>query len=451
MQESLVSQGASTIGTLQDEVATMKFQNAEQKSDSDEDSKQTRKLMKESRTARENKNIISSPSKAQVVSRSSATTTAMSSTSTPVQRGPMKKNYQNKFGNEKPQTRSTDKKNRSDTKPRESFIVVISKWFSYVLPLAISAALFVTRFSVTSAKGVVKNCISWLPKKERFWFLLPFCCITVDFFFLICTLICKAVGQTIYFLLMAHKLAIIELMESEYAATCYSVIFFYPEIVKAAKISITYQDYWPIFVRWVAIDRWFCRPITMKETYLHRLRTEDKKVNAIRITKHSIITGNHLFRSLKAAVDLIVRKAKEDEPEESERVTMANHILFILRKVTPLILMLEVNIQQEGFLVLMTSTERILFGYGFAVLRSGYLFSPLIWISWTIQLTIIMFVQPNAAWSYFIFVMGLVSIRLSHYSAAVEDLEGIQGLNSHATSKRREKAGFSETSFDIDL
>ena len=136
-----------------------------------------------------------------------------------------------------------------------------------------------------------------------------------------------------------------------------------------------------------------------------------------------------------------MRKSKEDKPDESERVTMANHILLILRKVTPLILMLEVNIQQEGFLVLMTSTERILFGYGFAVLRSGYLFSPLIWISWTIQLTIIMFAHPNAAWSYFIFLMGLVSIRLSHYSAAVEDLEGVQGLNSHATSKRRKKVG----------
>lgn len=416
----------------------MKFQNAKHKVDSDEESKESRKLEKESRKARETKKSISSSSAsiAQAASKSSVGTTALSSTTPAIQRVATKKNFQNKFGNDKPQ------KNRSDMKPREPLTDVLSKWCSNFLPSTISAAELLFQFSMISAKGVMKTCVSWFPKKERFWFLLPFCCITVDFFFLSCAMICKAVGQIIYVLLMAHKLAIIELMESEYAAICYSVIFFYPEIVKAAKVSITYQDYWPVFVRWVAIDRWFCRPITMKETYLYRLRSEDKEGNTSEIVKRSIISGNHMFRSLKAAVDLIVRKAKEDEPEESERATMANHILIILRKVTPLILMLEVNIQQEGFLVLMTSTERVLFGYGFAVLRSGYLFSPLIWISWTIQLTIIMFVQPNAAWSYFIFIMGLVSIRLSHYSAAVEDLEGIQGLNSHATSRRRGKAGF---------
>ena len=138
-----------------------------------------------------------------------------------------------------------------------------------------------------------------------------------------------------------------------------------------------------------------------------------------------------------------MRKSKEDELEESERVIMANQILSIIRKAIPLILILDMNIHKDGFLVLMTNTERILFGYGFAVLRSGYLFSPLIWISWTIQLTIIMFAYPNTSWSYSLFLMGLVSIRLSHFSCAVEDLEGVNGMNTHATSKRRKMAAFS--------
>ncbi len=282
--------------------------------------------------------------------------------------------------------------------------------------------------------------VAAFPKKERFWFFLPAICVIVDFTFLAFAIIAKVVGQIIYALLMVHKLALLELMESDSAAMCYTVLYFYPNLVTAVKASIPNQNYWPVFVRWLVIDRWLCRSITMKDTYLYRLKKRDRRESEMNIVKLHLITGEHLIGSLKDAVGHILRISEQDEPEESERVTMANHILQILRKMTPLILMLEVNIRREGFMVLMTSTERILFGYGFAVLRSGYLFSPFIWISWTIQLTIIMFVVPSPTWSYFTFLIGLVSIRLSHYTAALEDLEGINAMNRNSTSRFRKNA-----------
>jgi len=166
----------------------------------------------------------------------------------------------------------------------------------------------------------------------------------------------------------------------------------------------------------------------------------------MKVIQKSLLKGNRFLPSLKAAVDHVIKTAKEEDPRESDRIKMANHILLILRRATPLIMILDSHIHREGFLVLMTNTERILFGYGLAVLRTGYLFSPLIWISWTVQLTIIMFVDSNAAWSYFIFIMGLVSIRLSHYAAAVEDLDGVDAINSYSTANRRRMTAYSHCS-----
>ena len=410
------------------------------KSGSDEESKETKRTRAQKRSQFKKKGSIF---KSQSNSRSSAATTANSSTATTVvQRAGNKRNYNLKsvHHDNKSHNRTDERRTLRDTKAREPFSETFLKFANNCLPIILDFFRSLITFTNSSAKFMMKACVACFPRKERFWFLLPAFCVTVDFLFLASAMICKAFGQIIYVLVMVHKLALLELMESDSAALCYTVIYFYPNIVSLAKVAIPYQDYWPVFVRWLAVDRWLCRPISMKDTYLFRLKKQDRRTAEMNILKFYLITGTNLLTSFKDAICHILRLKKKDEPEESERVNMANHILLILRKMTPLILMLEVNIRREGFLVLMTTTERILFGYGFAVLRSGYLFSPLIWISWTIQLTIIMFVLPSPAWSYFIFLLGLVSIRLSHYTAAVEDLEGINGTNRHATSRYRKKS-----------
>ncbi len=431
MQESTKSQDTPPRDTPQDTIMSGDVNHSE------DESKETKKTPKP-----HNKPLSSkkgSGLKSQTHSRSSAATTAISSTATTVHRSAKRSHNPQPSNVDRSLNIPDDRDNNReiDVTPREPLSESFSKWLQKVIPVVVNLFRTVVSFINSTGKFVASSCMSFFPRKERFWFFFPAFCVMFDFFFLACAIIAKASGQTIYMIVMLHKLALLELMESDSAAICYTVIYFYPNIVSTANATIPYKGYWQVFVRWLAIDRWLCRSITMKDTYLYRLKLEDRRREAeMNPVENYLRTG-----SLKNAMDHHRRTASnDDELEESERVTMTNHILLILRKMTPLILILEINIRREGFLVLMTSTERILFGYGFAVLRSGYLFSPLIWISWTIQLTIIMFVVPSPSWSYFIFLIGLVSIRLSHYTAAVEDLEGINAVNRNATSRLRKKA-----------
>ncbi len=406
-----------------------------------------------------NMSMNMNPSKTQQDnSRTSAATTAISSTATTVQRLSHKKSTHNKsaavqsprdHGQKEitsdarnvEERKATDVvQNQKELKPQVPMTEHISSLMQKIRPIVTKVALAIFSIVGTSLQFIFQIVIAWVPRKERFWFLLPAFSVTIDLIFLITALICKVFGKIIYFFLLCHKLAFLELLESDSAALCYAVIFFYPTLVEGLRFAIPYQDYWPVFARWLAIDRCFCRPIIMKDTYLYRLRKLDRRQNAMRAMSNSAQAGDSMADSMKEAVDIVLKQQKEDELPESDRVSMANHILLILRKVTPLILMLEINIHRDGFLMLMTNTERTLFGYGLAVLRSGYLFSSMIWISWTIQLTLVMFAPSNNMWCHFIFVIGLVSIRVSHYTAAVEDYEGVDSLNSHATSNRRKKA-----------
>ena len=176
----------------------------------------------------------------------------------------------------------------------------------------------------------------------------------------------------------------------------------------------------------------------MKNTFLNRIKDEDRR----RLVYHTIKSKKDKKKfSIRDIARFMMKTKKKEKYEDTERVTMANQILLIFRKITPLILMIEVNVRRQGFLMSMSRTERILFSYGVSVIRSGYLFSPLIWMSWTLQLTVIMFAPSSGIWAYFLSVVGLSAIRLSHYTASVEDMEGIYvSYKDDSPSSRKEKA-----------
>mmetsp|Transcript_6293 Transcript_6293/g.11889 ORF Transcript_6293/g.11889 Transcript_6293/m.11889 type:complete len:1097 (-) Transcript_6293:184-3474(-) len=447
VQESVASQDTSShpdegqLDTYRDTA-----DEANPKSESEEESKETEKvikILKETKTtARQQEQPL--VTKTHANSRSSATATEPSSSAETILHSPTKKGTQHKTKTDKHHRRNNERRIQTPSKPRgDPWLEVFSKWCWEFVPVARNAIYSIIPIMYSAIRSIIDTCKSWFPNKERFWFLFPMCCVSIDLFFLSCAILFKTCGLVVYLLLMTHKLALMELVESDYTAICYSVIFFYPNIVKTIKFTTNQQYYWYIFARWLAIDRFFCRPITVKDTYLHNVKKLGRNESAMNVMKHSLKEGNRILPSFKAAVDHIIRVAKTQKLEESERIKMANHILLILRRATPLIMILESQIHRSGFLVLLTNTERILFGYGLAVLRTGYLFSPLIWISWTIQLTIIMFTNSSSAWCYFILMLGLVSIRLSHYSAAVEDLDGVDAMNSYSTSKRRRMAAYS--------
>jgi hypothetical protein len=219
-----------------------------------------------------------------------------------------------------------------------------------------------------------------------------------------------------------HKLAILEILEFNAATVCYTLICFYPIIITMVTETLPFEEYWAVFFRWFAVERMLCRSIKMKDTFLNRIKEEDRKRFVLCTMKS---TRSKQAFSVRDVAQFIIKQKGKDKFEETERVMMANQILLILRKITPLILMIEVNVRRQGFLMSMSITERILLSYGFAVIRSGYLFSPLIWMSWTLQLTVIMFAPTTLCWAHILSIVGLSAIRLSHYTAAVEDMEGI--------------------------
>ena len=290
-------------------------------------------------------------------------------------------------------------------------------------PIVIDCAYLLVDYSSTLTTNFVKWIVSFCPQRERFWFFVPLFCISLDMSFLVGSIITALIGKLVYIFLLMHKLACLEMLEFDSATLCYTLICLYPVVVTLAQDSFTFEEYWTVFVRWFVVDRLLCRPVRMKDTFLSRIKEEDRqnlllRTNSSRKSKKKLITMKDIAR-------VIIKFRSKEDAKETERVTMANHILLILRKITPLVLMIEVNVRRQGFLMSMSRTEKILLSYGFAVIRSGYLFSPLIWMSWTLQLTVIMFAPASRFWAYLLMLVGLSAIRLSHYTASVEDLEGI--------------------------
>jgi hypothetical protein len=369
----------------------------------------------------------------QNTSRGSAATTAISSTAT-------QHVYQNKSTTKKKvvyneRSRGPDRKSPKDMIPSKSFLEVVLNWLRHILPIITNMFVHVTKSSVQFVKVSSKKCIGLFPGKDKFWFLFPMTCIISDFFFLLCALFTKVVGKAVYVTVILHKLAFLELLDSDSAAMCYSIIYFYPSLIGQVTwdLPTKYQDYVPSVLRWFFVHTYLLRNIKMRDTYIYKVKQE--------LAKKDGGSNRIVSKLFPPRVTLTTDNIRVDY---SDRIVMANYILSILRKVAPLIIMLEMNIHRDGFLLYLTSTERILFGYGLSVLRTGYLFSPLIWISWTIQLTIIMFVSltDSSVLDHCLFVLGLISIRMSHYTVAVEDLEGSNAPHCNSTSSRRRDASY---------
>lgn len=346
-----------------------------------------------------------------------ATTTAVSSKATTVHRRAGKKSQRHRGDSrQEAYSKKGTNKQRAEYVPREplseQFVMILRR----LRPILVRCASIAVTLSSSLATKVVKTIISFCPQKERFWFIIPMLCIGMDLFFLAACIICSIIGKLVYITFLLHKLAILELLEFDSATISYSLICFYPIIINASKDFFPLEEYWTVFFRWFVIDRLLCRPILMKNTYLNRIRHEHRK-------KLGLTTERGFSLSTRSIARLILRLRRKIE--ETERVSMANQILLILRKIIPLILMIELNVSRQGFLMSMSITERILLSYGFAVIRSGYLFSPLIWMAWTMQLTTIMFAPSSRFWAYCLLSVGLSAIRLSHYTASMEDIDGL--------------------------
>ena len=306
-------------------------------------------------------------------------------------------------------------------KPRVPLSITMRKLMRQLRPRLLGTWFLL----INGTKGIFKSSfhiiIMLLPRKERFWFILPLFCVMIDFSFLALSLVFKTIGRIIYYTLVLHKLALLELKESDTAGFCYTVTCTYPQFSQSAMATFSFLPNGTEFVVWYVIVRWLCRPIKMVDTFAYRQKMQERRTRTLQMMKR-VRNGQGGNVTMRDVTNFVSDESKEDNKYISGRVKMANHFLNVIRKLTPLQILLEGAVRGESLIMTLSGSERILLGYCFVVLRSGYLFSPIVWISWTIQMTTILFFPLNAFWGHYLFLVGLASIRMSHYGASVDDL-----------------------------
>jgi len=366
------------------------------------------------------------------------TTTLLSSTatSTIVQRKPHKKSV-NKSGsrytdhNSRVHGRSSDKAEHAklkkasirNMKRRELIQETLAKVAHALKPILLDLLHFCFVKSKSLGKALFWSIILLFPKKERFWFLLPLFCIIVDFSYLTVCLTFQGIGKFVYLMLLMHKLALVEMLESDSAALCYALTCTYPGIAVTVMTKISYLPYGSSFVGWYIIVRWMCRPISMRETFLNRLKVQERRRNAMNLMKVVAKGGDNSVKSMREVARIMKEAAEKDDIQETERVKVANQLLSICRKLIPVMLLLEGTTNGQGVIMSMSRCERIFLGYACAVARSGYIFSPLIWLSFTFQLLFVLCCPSTVVCGHILFLLGLTSIRLTHYTSSVEDFK----------------------------
>jgi len=161
----------------------------------------------------------------------------------------------------------------------------------------------------------------------------------------------------------------------------------------------------------------------MGEIFLNRLKVQERRKNAMNLMKGVAKGGDNSIKSMREVARMMKEAAEKDDIQETERVKVANQLLSICRKLIPVMLLLEGTTNGQGVIMSMTRCERIFLGYACAVARSGYIFSPLIWLSFTFQLLFVLCCPSTVVCGHILFLLGLTSIRLTHYTSSVEDFK----------------------------
>ena len=308
-------------------------------------------------------------------------------------------------------------------KPRKPLRETLTKTAQILKPILADVVFFCFVKFKALAKTLFWSIILLFPKKERFSFLLPLFCIVVDFSYLTVCLTFQGIGKVVYMMLLMHKLALVEMLESDSAALCYALTWTYPGIAVTVMKKVSCLPYGSSFVGWYIIVRWMCRPISMRETFLNRLKAQEMRRNAMNLVKGLAKGGDNNVKSMREVAHLMKISAEKEDIEETERVKVANQLLSICRKLIPVMLLLEGTTNIQGVIMSMSRCERIFFGYVCAVARSGYIFSPLIWLSFTFQLLLVLCCPSTVLCGHILFLLGLTSIRLTHYTSSVEDFK----------------------------
>jgi hypothetical protein len=304
---------------------------------------------------------------------------------------------------------------------RKSLTDSYREYSHMILPLLQNSFNILNASALTLVKVIIHGASLLLPSWERLWFILPVFCFISDLLFSLFCIISSFLGKLAYVLLLAHKLAIAEISENLTVVMCYSITSSFPILAGHILRLFPSLPSGSILVLWYTIVRVLLSPMDIGQTFLARVSIDSESRFAQ--IKRMSSRDQGIFASTVTLNLLETSKENDVKMEESERLHLTNQFLSTLRYMIPLFVLVECLSTGYGFIVGMSLSERILLGFGLSVIKMGYIFVPVIFISWTLQLLLIL-LFPNRTWQmYSLLLVGFSTIRLSHHASASEDIK----------------------------
>lgn len=279
-----------------------------------------------------------------------------------------------------------------------------------LLQLIVSLLNFWHTFSASFFHMIIQGSTLLSPSWDRFWFILPIFCFISDLCVSFLCIISSLAGKATYIIFSSHKLALSEVTDNATAVLCYSLSSSFPIVVHHILRLLPSLPSGCILVLWYTVVRVLLSPMESSQTFLARIRMNSSSrlsTKMMRINFHDQVSFRQHYMRI----------------EDSERLKLTNRFLSTLRFIIPLFVLAECLSTGYGFILDMSLSERILLGFGLSVIRMGYIFVPIIFVSWTVQLMIILFFPNRLLQIYSLAVIGFSTIRLSHYASATEDMK----------------------------
>jgi hypothetical protein len=216
----------------------------------------------------------------------------------------------------------------------------------------------------------------------------------------VATRLAKLVGILLVLVAMCHKNAFREILENDTARVAYMVSYFLPSLISLLEQQIN-LPHWSGAVIWYFV---LFELLRLHPVGKHSLQ------NAVR--QHDMEAKDKLERNGPS-------KSKNQEPHLRDKDKLIHAwveptILF-LRFTLPMCVFLETFTGGSGGILMDASASgRLMRGFALTTLRSGFLWSQVLWISWPIQYLACWYFGESVVLEHFILVFGLASIRFAY-------------------------------------
>jgi hypothetical protein len=216
----------------------------------------------------------------------------------------------------------------------------------------------------------------------------------------VATRLAKLVGILLVLVAMCHKNAFREILENDTARVAYMVSYFLPSLISLLEQQIN-LPHWSGAVIWYFV---LFELLRLHPVGKHSLQ------NAVR--QHDMEAKDKLERNGPS-------KSKNQEPHLRDKDKLIHAwvepTILLLRFTLPMCVFLETFTGGSGGILMDASASgRLMRGFALTTLRSGFLWSQVLWISWPIQYLACWYFGESVVLEHFILVFGLASIRFAY-------------------------------------